>query len=215
MRKAMHFVLALVLCVGLFAGCSNEKSEEQKASAMVLEDVHITAENVSPYEGICLEAGDEERVSDVYAIKFTNTREETIHSAQLFFSDGTNELVFYLEMLPAGKSVTVAEINKLTATDAEIQYIDGTVTYLEPGLESMDCVEVTGSSRTVQVRNTTDEALPLVRVFYRRTDDTGNLIGGPCYSFMLDGIEAGRTIEAEADRWDESCEVVTILVINE
>lgn len=215
MKKAMSFVLALLLCVGMFAGCTKEKTEDQSAKVIVLEDIHITVENVSPYEGMCLEAGDKEQVSGVYAMKFTNTGDQAIHSAQLFFSDGTNELVFYLEMLPVGETVTVVEINKLASTDAEIQYVDGIVTYLEAGLENMDCVEVTGSGSAVQVHNTTDEALPLVRVFYRETDDAGNMIGGPCYSFMIDGIEANDTVEAVADRWGENCEVVTVLVINE
>ena len=126
----------------------------------------------------------------------------------------SNELVFLLEMLPAGKSVTAVEVNKQASTEAEIHYVDGTVSYIDAGLENRDCVEVTGDG-PIQVHNTTDEALPLVRVFYRKTDGNGNLIGGPCYSFMVDGIEAGGTVEAEAEFWDMSCEVVTVLVINE
>ena len=208
MKKAMSFVLVILICVSLFAGCS------KKDSKIVLEGLHITAENVSPYEGVYLENGDVEQVSGVYAMKFTNTGDQTIHSAQLVFSDGTNELVFFVEMLPAGKSVTVVEVNKLAATNAKVLYVDGTVTYIDAGLENMNCVEVTGNG-PVQVRNTTEEMLPLVRIFYRKTDGNGNLIGGSCYSFMVDGIEAGATVDAEADFWDESCEVVTVLVINE
>ena len=208
MKKAMSFVLVILLCVGIFAGCS------KKDSAIVLEGLNITAENVSPYEGVCVENGDVEQVAGVYAMKFTNTGDQSIHNAQLVFSDGTNELVFLLEMLPAGKSVTVVEVNKQASTEAEIHYVDGTVSYIDAGLENRDCVEVTGDG-PIQVQNTTDEALPLVRVFYRKTDGNGNLIGGPCYSFMVDGIEAGGTVDAVAEFWDMSCEVVTVLVINE
>ena len=208
MKKALTLVLAILLCVGIFAGCS------KKDSTIVLEGLPITAENASPYEGVYLENGDVEQVSSVYAMKFTNTGDQSVQNAQLVFSDGTNELVFFLEMLPAGKSVTVVEANKLAATKAEIHYVDGTVTYIDAGLENVGCVEVTGDG-PVQVRNTTEDALPLVRIFYRKTDGNGNLIGGPCYSFMVDGIEAGATVDAEAEFWDESCEVVTVLVINE
>ena len=241
MKKAISLVMVLLLCAGMFAGCSKDKPEDQQAQEaqteqteqqvqqeeqteaqpeepklLVLEGVNITAENVSPYEGLYLEAGDEEHVSGVYAMKFTNTGDRAIHSAQLFFSNGTNEMVFYLEMLPAGKSVTVAEINKLAATDAEIEYVDGTVNYLEAGLENANCVEVSsGDDGTILVSNTTDEALPLVRVFYRRTDGAGNLIAGPCYSFMIDGLEAGGSFVPDVAYWSDDCEVVTVLVVNE
>lgn len=215
MKKVICVLLVLALSVSVFAGCSKDEQEEEEKT-FELEGMNITAENVSPYEGRFLEDPAGETVSGVYAMKFTNTGDQTIQSAQLFFSNGTDELVFWLEMLPAGASVTVAELNMLPAAEGEINYVDGTVTYLEAGLENADCVEVTGSNEgMIQVRNTTEEALPLVRIFYRHTDGEGNLIGGPCYSAMVDGIEAGGNAEAEAEFWTDDCQVVTVLVVNE
>ena len=179
-------------------------------------DKKITAENVSPYEGNYLEYGDVEQVSGLYAMKFTNTGDQTIQSAQLVFSDGTQELTFRFEMLPAGQSVIVAELSQLSAASEELNYVDGVVTYLEGIVENKDCVKVTDNKDgTVKVENVTDEMLPLVRVFFRPTDSNGNPIGGPCKSIMVDGIEAGASVTVEAEGWEETCVVVAILVINE
>lgn len=215
MKKVICLILVLTLAVSVFAGCNKDEQEEEK-KILELEGMNITAENVSPYEGAFLEDPTGETVYGVYAMKFTNTGDETIQTAQLFFSNGTDELVFWLEMLPAGESVTVAELNMLPVAEGEINFVDGTVAYLETGLENVDCVEVTGyNDGMIQVKNTTDEMLPLVRIFYRHTDSEGNLLGGPCYSAMIDGIEASGTAEAEAEFWTDDCTVVTVLVVNE
>lgn len=215
MKKVICILLAMVMTITVVAGCSKDEQEEEK-KIMELEGMNITAENVSPYEGRFYEDPVGETVSGIYAMKFTNTGDETIRTAQLIFSNGTDEMVFWLEMLPAGASVTVAELNMLPAAEGEINYVDGTVSYLETGLENANCVKVSsGDNGMIHVENTTDEMLPLVRVFYRHTDGEGNLLGGPCYSAMIDGIEAGGTAEAEAEYWTGDCQVVTVLVVNE
>jgi hypothetical protein len=115
-----------------------------------------------------------------------------------------------------GQSVTVAEQNQLTAAAEELQYVDGKVEYLEAGLENAAAVEVSGNGDgTIQIRNVTEEMLPLVRVFFRPADEQGNPIGGLCRSVLVDGIEAGATVNVAAEGWDETCVVVTVLVINE
>lgn len=215
MKKVISLLLVIVLCVVVFTGCNKDEQEENDKT-FVLEGMNITAENVSPYEGRFLEDPAGETVSDIYAMKFTNTGDQTIQSAQLFFSNGTDELVFWLEMLPAGQSVTVAELNTLPQAEGNVNFLDGTVIYLEDGLENADCVKVNGSNDgVIQIENTTEELLPLVRIFYRHTDSEGNLLGGPCYSTMIDGIEAGGTAEAEAEYWTDDCQIVTVLVVNE
>lgn len=219
MKKAICILLAVVTCACVFAGCGKDEQEEtesQVVKTFELKGEKITAENVSPYAGLYLEYGDKETVSGLCAMKFTNTGSQTIQDAQLVFSDGTQELTFRLEMLPAGQSVIVAELNQMTVASEELNYVDGTITYLEGIFENKDCVQVTDNKDgTVQVKNVTEEMLPLVRVFYRPADENGNPIGGPCKSVMVDGIEAGASITVEAEGWDETCVVVTVLIINE
>lgn len=219
MKKAICLCLAILMIVCACVGCDNEEQKEtepQVIKTFELKDEKITAENVSPYEGKYLEYGDVETVSGICAMKFTNTGDQTIQSAQLVFSDGTQELSFQFEMLPAGQSVLVAEQNQLSAAAEELNFVDSNIAYLEAGLEKADCVKVTDNSDgTVKIENVTDEMLPLVRVFFRPADANGNPIGGPCKSVMVDGIEAGAAVETAAEGWDKTCVVVTVLIINE
>ncbi len=222
MKKILFLGLTLVLGVCMLTGCGKKEPENtnspggQFITAIELKNEQITAENVSPYKGKYLEYDDEEMVDGIYAMKFTNTGDRTIREAQLVFSDGAQELTFRLEMLPAGQSIIVAEWNQLSATSNALQFVDGTITRLETGLENNNCVKVSGNKDgTVQVENTTDEMLPLIRIFYRPTDENGNMIGGPCNSILVDGIESGASATAEGGKWTKGCVVVTVLVANE
>lgn len=219
MKKVIFLSLAILMIVFACAGCGKDDQKEtdpQVLKTFELKDQKIIAENVSPYEGKYLEYGDVETVSGLYAMKFTNTGDQTIQDAQLVFSDGTQELSFRLEMLPAGQSVIVAEQNQLSAAAEELNFVDSNITYMEAGLEKADCVKVTDNKNgTVKIENVTDEMLPLVRVFFRPADANGNPIGGPCKSVMVDGIEAGAAVDVAAEGWDETCVVVTVLIINE
>ena len=222
MKKLICILLAIAMCA--FAGCSNEEQKETEpqqetepeiVKVFELEEMKMTAENVSPYEGMYLEYGDVEMISGLYAVKFTNNAAETIREAQLIFSDGTQELTFWLEMLAAGQSVVVCNQDQIAVAAEQINYVDGIISYMEEGMENAASVEVTGGEGVATVINVTEEDLPLVRVFFRPTDDNGNMIGGPCRSFMVDGLPAGETLEIEAEGWTEGCAVSTVLVTNE
>lgn len=219
MKKAICLCLAILLIVCTCAGCGKDdqkETEPQVIKTFELKDEKITAENVSPYAGAYLEYGDAETVSDRYAMKFTNTGDQTIQSAQLVFCDGTQELSFWLEMLPAGQSVIVVEQNQLSAAAEELNFVDSNIVYMEAGLEKDDCVKVTDNKDgTVKIENVTEEMLPLVRVFFRPVDANGVALGGPCKSVMVDGIEADAAVDIEAEGWDETCVIVTVLVVNE
>jgi hypothetical protein len=239
MKKIFCLTLALLLCMSLLAGCSKDKpqtdvpqtnasqtdaaqtgepevEEEEIVTTFTLENEKMIAENVSPYDGLYLEGDSAETVSGVCAVKFTNTADQTVQEAQLIFSDGTQELSFWLEMLPAGQSVIVCEQNKNSAASEQLRFVDGTVTYLADGLENAAAVKVsTAEGNLVNVENAAEGMLPLVRVFYRSSDKDGTPLGGPCSSVMVDGIESGSSATVEAENWDASSVVVTVLVINE
>ena len=219
MKKALCMCLAILMIACTCIGCGQDNQKEtepQTTKTLELKEEQITTENVSPYEGKYLESGDVETVSGIYAMKFTNTGDQTIQSAQLIFSDGTQELSFLLEMLPAGQSVIVAEQNQLSAAAEKLIFVDSNITYMEAGLEKADYVKVSDNKDgTVKIENVTGEMLPLVRIFFRPTDANKNPIGGPCKSVMMDGIEAGAAVDIAAEGWDETCVVVTVLVINE
>lgn len=211
MKKTICICLAVLLSLAC-VGCGGAKP-----SGMKLENGAVTAETISPYSGLYLEYGDRELVSELCAMRFTNTGTRTISDAHFTFTDGQRELVFRLEMLPAGQSVLVAELNQTPAAEGELQYVDGSINWLEEGLlEQKDCVTVKMQpDGNLQISNSTGEDLPLVRIFFRPANEKGELLGGPCRSVMADGIAAGGTALVENSGWDESCRIVTVLVINE
>ena len=219
MKKAICLCLGILMFSLFCAGCGKNEQKEtepQIIKSFELKDEKITVENISSYEGVYLKNGAKETISGIYAMKFTNTGNQTISEAQIIFSDGIQELSFWLEMLPVGQSVIVAEENKLAIVAEELNFVDSNITYLDAGLEKADCVKVSGNKDgTIKIENVTNEMLPLVRVFFRPADGDGNPIGGPCKSVMVDGVEAGAAVNIAAEGWDESCVVVTVLIINE
>lgn len=209
MKKTIYLCASILLCLAIIlvvcivASNGKKNSDTQIVKSFELMDGNITAENVSPAEG-------------VYTMTFTNTGDKTIQKAQIVFGDGTQELMFQFEMLPVGQTITVVELDEIAVVAEELKYIDSSISYLEDGLEDTESVKVTGNGKgMIEVKNITDEVLPLVRVFYRQTDKKGNMIGGPCYSALVDGIAPGETAQVEADHWDNSCVVVTVLIINQ
>lgn len=224
MKKIVCLTAVLLLCASMLVGCAKDKTqtnepqneEPEIVKNFDLEQEQFTAVNISPYEGLYLEDGSKETVSGIYAIQFTNNADRAVRDAQLIFSDGTQELSFHLEMVPAGASIIVAEENKTAVTSEALNYVDGHVEYLEVGTVNNEAVKVTSNGDgTVVVENTTEDMLPLVRVFYRPTDKDGNMLGGACQSAMVDGIEAGAASMADAAGWDASTVVSMVLIVNE
>lgn len=87
MKKAICLCLAILMIACTCVGCGQDgqkETEPQVTKAFELKDEKITTENVSPYEGKYLEYGDVETVSGIYAMKFTNTGDQTIQLLSWF-----------------------------------------------------------------------------------------------------------------------------------
>ena len=226
MKKAVCLLTAMVLVSGIFSGC-REEDPRTKAAMTIGEAVDITSEeltgqikveNISPYMGIYLEAGDEqkERVDDVYALKITNVSEHTILNGDLIYNDGEKDLNFYFEMLPIGASVYVVEQNQAAADSDTLTLVNGSINYLEAEMECMDRVELQGTKNsTIKIKNLTEEELSCVWVFYRKAAEDGTLLSGLCYNVITDSIEAEGETEVEAESWMDSCVIVNALALDD
>jgi hypothetical protein len=242
--KRLKMIAVFALCVTLLSGCGGiynpvETTEDPLATyvpettieptvipATINPEDNVTPdeiadslaiENISPYTGIFVECDPEDqcRVEGIYALKVTNTSDKTILNALLNYNDGTNDLVFYIEMLPAGQTIVVAEQNMQEMENEYIVFTGGAVNYLEEGMEAMDKVEITPTDNsTLFVKNVSEEYLPLIWVFYRQTDREGRIIGGRCYSAMAGDLPPLAEYEAEAPDWRRSCVIVNVLVLD-
>lgn len=205
----------------LLSGCA--QSEEKETSSipepvqpvMIPEEIGLRVENISPYEGIYIEQGDDEnkdRVTDVYALTITNTAEKTIQDAHLVFSDGHGELNFYLQMLPCGSTVTVVEYDKKTAKTSELQYVDSQINYLSDAIEDPDGFEVLKAEYgSLIMENKTKQELQKVEIYYRRAYGDGTL-GGICYMEVLEDVGIGDIVYADPEYWSDKCAIVNILL---
>ena len=233
MKKNLGMVMMLLISTCLLAGCNGIKdvqapespaqtetsiSENQNAGEDITPESfldQILVENISPYEGIFLEGEEKERVEDTYALKVTNVSEETILYATFTFHDGKQELTFYMEMIPKGKTVLVAEQNKREHVSDKLNYVDGEIHYLREGLEKMESVKITPTDlSTLNVKNMTKEPMPVVWIFYRKAETDGTLLGGKCYETGILDLGARETYEAEAEYWMDDCEIVNVLLID-
>lgn len=235
MKKWICILLALIAL--LTAGCAAGAQETEPApvetrpvgtplaSLSFGEEKNITAEelagmveimNISPYSGIYLEGGPalKTREENLYAIKITNTSDKTIANISLVYNDGTQDLNFYAEMIPAGQSIYVVEKEMKFFASADLTYVSGAITYLENVREDLAAVEITPTrNSTLMVKNITKEELACVVIYYRKVVEDGTLLGGPVYCTVCEEIMPGDEYEAEAECWqDSSCKVINVLI---
>lgn len=220
--KRRHRVLGLLIAgLLLLPGCASSNKNQKPTlpeiteKTIVLEQLGLQVENISPYDGIYIEKGDDEnkdRVEGVYALAITNTAEKTIQEAHLVFTDGTQELNFYFQMLPYTSTVTVVEYDKKPLKTAELQLVDSQISYLEEGLEDMQSIELVESEYgSIVLKNATALDIPKVEVYYRRGYGSGTL-GGLCYVETLENVEPGETLFVNPDCWSDKSTIVNMLI---
>ena len=222
MRKQTKILALLLAALCMLTSCAGKEADKTKVvlpepteKTIVLKEENLQIENISPYDGIYIEKGDDEnkdRVEGVYALSFTNTSEQTIEKATLVFSDGTQELNFYLEMLPYGHTVTVVEYDKKTVKSGDIEPISCEISYLQEGLEDMQSVQLLESEYgSIVMENTTALEIPKVEIYYRRAYDNGTL-GGICYKEVLEDLGPGDIVFPDPDYWSDKSVIVNILL---
>ncbi len=217
MKKRICLFLALVLAVGLLTACAGEPEKLTPGVDITPEELSgvVSVNNISPYTGIYIEKGDDDnkdRVENITALKFTNTGDTTILDAHFVFSDGSQELNFYLQMLPAGSIVTLVEYDKKAAKTSNLQYVDSQINYLSNAIEDLDGFEVLESEYgSFIVENKTKQELQKVEIYYRRAYEDGTL-GGLCYVEVLEDVGIGDIVYADPSYWSDKCTIVNILL---
>lgn len=221
MKLKNQIIVYLLAVILLLSGCAGNSKvikdyiPEPVERTIVLENLGIQAENISPYKGIYIEQGDDEdkdRVEGVYALTITNTANKTIQDAHLVFSDGYGELHFYFEMLPHGSSVTVVEYDKKIVKSGDLQLVDSQINYLSDAIEDPDGFEVLESEYgSFIVENKTGQELQKVEIYYRRAFEDGTL-GGMCYVEVLEDVGIGDIVHADPEYWGEYSAIVNILI---
>jgi hypothetical protein len=61
------------------------------------------------------------------------------------------------------------------------------------------------------MRNTTNQKLSKVEVYYRRGYEGGTL-GGKCYVEVLEDVEPGELLYLDPDYWTDKSKIVNVLI---
>lgn len=217
MKKAITFIIVFVLLTSLLTACAEEPVELTPGRDITPKELKsvVSVSNISPYTGIYIEKGDDDnkdRVEEITALIITNTGDTTILDAHFVFTDGKQELNFYLRMLPAGSTVTLVEYDQKTAGTSNLQYVDSQINYLSDAMEDLSGFEVLESEYGFCiVENKTGKALDRVEIYYRRTYEDGTL-GGICYMEVLEDVGIGDIVYTYPEYWGEYSTIVNILL---
>ena len=198
---------------GTIPTVNKEKDLSPKEFAGILQ-----VENISPFTSQFMECDPEEfeRRENVYAIRVTTISDKTIEDLTLTYSNGEQNLVFYVEMLPAGWTVVPMDTNGTAVTATELSYVSGEVNYLTKGKEITNEIEMIETrDGTIFVKNTTEEKIAAVVVYYRDVDYLGNVMAGRCFRATSMELPSGWSEELETDQWLPSCVIVNVVVLEE
>ena len=178
----------------------------------------LLVENKSPFTSQYMECdpSDFERRYDVYALGVTNISDKTIDNLTLTYNNGEQDLIFHVQMLPAGWTVVPMDLNGTQVTNEKLTYVSGQVNFLEGVREVTDEVELTETMNgTVIVQNMTEEEMAAVVVYYRDVDYLGNVMAGRCFSVTSEPLIPGWQEELETEQWLPSCVIVNVVVLDQ
>jgi len=194
-----------------------EVAPEKNVTPEEFADV-LLVENKAPFTSQYMECEpwEFERRYDVYALGVTNISGKTIENLTLTYHNGEQELVFYVEMLPAGWTVVPMDTEGTAVSSEDLTYVSGEVNYLTTGREVTDEVELTETlNSTIIVKNMSEEDMAAVVVYYRDVDYLGNVMAGRCFSATSMELIPGWQEELETDQWLPSCVIVNVVVLDE
>lgn len=160
-------------------------------------DYSIGIRALGGYDGLFIEDGSDDNVTNVLALQFTNNGSEAIQYAEYAFQAGDKTLNFKLSNLPAGYSAVVLEANRHPYDSAEVlQLTDRVVATVESlSFASEQVLIVDNGDDSLTLMNLTDKTLPVVRVFYKFYDEDENVFaGGITYTAKGRNIPAGGSV---------------------
>lgn len=158
------------------------------------------------YSGPFLEDRTDEAVSDVLAIRVTNTGEEYIQTMDIVLSDGETKARFSLSTLFPGETVIVPEANRMPFTDVpeftkaateSVALFDG-----HPGM-CADRIAIQCLDGVMNITNISGEDITEdIFVYYKNYID-GVYCGGITYRLRLTGgLKAGEIRQGSAAHFD-------------
>lgn len=150
---------------------------------------------VSSYDGVFLEDGQDQQVSNACAIVVVNESDRDLEYAEITLQREDIPLEFRISGLTAGSSTLVLEYSAREYTDSSYADVSASTSMVDAFELSTQLVEVTEQEDgSLTVTNCSSEDIPCVRVFYKfYMKDMDVYVGGITYTAKLVDLAAGAS----------------------
>ena len=183
------------------------------ASAIELTDAGDYIFRIYPsdiYDGAFLEDGTDDEVKNVLALLFKNTSDKDIQYAEYAFAVDGKPISFKVSDLPAGQQCVVLEASRHQRNTSEVlELISRVVAQVDmlPGSDKV--LPVINDDNTITLMNTTQEELPVVRVFYKYFyEDENSFVGGITYTATATKVPAGGSVTIAPSHFEANASVI-------
>ena len=176
---------------------TGEETVKQPWSSLKDDDYGIEIRTLAAgYDGAFLEDGSDDEVKNVLALLFVNTSDKDIQYAEYAFAVDGKPISFKVSDLPAGQQCVVLEASRHQRNEKEVLELISRVVAPVDMLPGSDKVlPVINDDNTITLMNTTQENLPVVRVFYKYFyEDENTFVGGITYTATAENIPAGGSV---------------------
>ena len=162
------------------------------------------------YDGAFLEDGTDDEVKNVLALLFVNTSDKDVQYAEYAFAVDGKPISFKVSDLPAGQQCVVLEASRHQRDTSEVLELISRVVAPVDMLPGSDKVlPVINDDNTITLMNTTQEELPVVRVFYKYFyEDENSFVGGITYTATATKVPAGGSVTIAPSHFEANASVI-------
>lgn len=181
-------------------------------------DTPIIIEGMGQYSGPFVEDGSDKPVANVLAIVVKNDSDTVVEFAELRFAvNDTEEAVFKLSTIPAGKEAVVLEQNGREYHAEDRMNLTDKLYAKKDSLPLMESeVKITAEDGVLTVENLTEKSLGTVYVRYKTKINDQYYLGGITYSCKVENVDAGAGIEAKTKHFSaDGSQVLMVEAVQE
>ena len=190
---------------------TGEETVKQPWTSLKDEDYGIEIRTLAAgYDGAFLEDGTDDEVKNVLALLFVNTSDKDVQYAEYAFAVDGKPISFKVSDLPAGQQCVVLEASRHQRNTNEVLELISRVVAPVDMLPGSDKVlPVINDDNTITLMNTTQEELPVVRVFYKYFyEDENSFAGGITYTATATKGPAGGSVTIAPSHFEATASVI-------
>lgn len=164
---------------------------------------NLVALELRSYDGLCLEEGSQEGLTDTAALILRNDGTELLKNASVELSQGSRTLCFELDYLPPGEKILVIERDQSKYTPDAISACCGIETVARKEISGLVSIRQPGNG-TVLLTNRGQLPIKSVTVYFKNYDyENAMYLGGIVYEIPVRNLTPGETYIAKPMYYSE------------